>query len=119
MNSRDCLFKEFTTGKVDPKCHHSIEYASNIIWELSVHMIGPRIFDQVYLVRMLYNGEVMFDCSQAFQQGHLKLESVYEGYCTMDEFIEASNSMFKVPEGEYDVICKGKSGDSVANLKQK
>ena len=106
MNSFECLLKELQSGVSDPKCHHSIEYASNMIWELNT-IEDPNDSKKIdYLIRILYNGNLMYACQDAFEKGYIKAEPKYEGYCTFDEFVEASKHMFQVG-ASYDQICKG------------
>ena len=106
MNSFECLFKELLSGVSDPKCHHSIEYASNIIWELNTVQDPTDNKKTEYLIRMLYNGNLMYACQDAFEKGYLKAEPKYEGYCTFDEYVEASKHIFEVGD-LYDQICNG------------
>ena len=106
MNSFECLLKELQSGVRDPKCHHSIEYASNIIWELNTVQDPNNNKKTDYLIKMLYNGNLMYACQDAFEKGYLKAEPKYEGYCTFDEFVEVSKHMFEVGD-KYNEICKG------------
>merc|ERR550514_1032948 len=107
-NSFDCLLKELETGVKDPKCNHTIEYASNIIWELSKVQDPQDDKKTDYLVKMIYNGEDLYSCQDAFQKGLLKAEPKYEGYCTLDEFKEVSKTVFQLGD-RFDAICKGES----------
>jgi len=105
-NSFDCLLKELETGVRVSTCNHTIEYASNIIWELN-KVQDPNDDEQTdYLVRMLYNGQLLYSCQDAFQKGLLKAEPKYEGYCTLDEFKEVSKTVFQLGD-RYDAICTG------------
>lgn len=105
-NSFDCLLKELETGVEVSTCNHTIEYASNIIWELN-KVQDPNVEKKTdYLVRMLYNGQMLYSCQDAFQKGLLKAEPKYEGYCTLDEFKEVSKTVFQLGD-RYDAICTG------------
>ena len=114
-NSFDCLIKEIETGVRVSTCNHTIEYASNIIWELNKVQDQNDDKKTDYLVKMLYNGQMLYSCQDAFQKGLLKAEPKYEGYCTLDEFKEVSKKVFQVGD-RYNAICKGERKIEAVNL---
>ena len=107
MNSFECLVKELETGVEDPSCYPTCEFAANIVWELNSVQDPNDKKETEYLVRMLYNGKPMYSCSNAYEKGYLKAEPKYEGYCTLDEFIQSSKSTFELGNS-FEKICTGK-----------
>lgn len=107
LNSFKCLTAELVDGKKDPNCHTSIEYAANIIWELSTARRSADDLREVFLVRMVRDGKHMFGCEQEFTG----LVPEFDGYCTFEEFETAAEKMFMLPDQKtYDELCGAKSG---------
>jgi len=99
LNSYECYLKQLETGEDDPNCAHAIPYASNIIFELT-SVTDPEDSDKTdHLVRMLYNGKLMYGCGNM-------TDSKYEGYCTFQEYQNAAKDMFQLGD-RYNEVCKG------------
>lgn len=79
--------------KKNQNCHHSIEFSSNIVWELSEL---PRKSDGgvEYLVRITLDGKHMFGCEEGIAGKWLGGAPKYDGYCTYDEFRKVAKGMF-------------------------
>lgn len=100
--TRECLIRDYNevinqnkTGG-DPQCMWHIEYASNMIWELSeIEENGTK----EHLVRIIYNGEPIYYCNE--------IASKYNGYCTVEEYIDASKKQFEAG-ADFGKICNGK-----------
>jgi len=107
LNSFTCLAEELVNQKPDPNCHKSIEYASNIIWEMSSARRSSDDLREVSLVRMLQDGKHMFGCEQKFTGAAPE----FDGYCTLEEFEAAAGKLFMLEsQASYDKLCGAKSG---------
>jgi hypothetical protein len=93
FTSYDCLWDEMMSLKKNQNCYHSIEFASNIIWELS-ELPSKSNGGTEYLVRMTWDGKHMFGCEQRIAGKWLGGAPKYEGYCTYDEFRKVAKGMF-------------------------
>lgn len=93
MASVDCLMEELKNGPTPGKvCEKNPGYASNLIWELSKQ-------EEQYLVRVLYNGKAIFDCSSEIS------DSEYFGYCTIEQYIKISQDKFEFTDEQLKEVC--------------
>lgn len=96
----DCLIRQYKGMPLykNQKCEKIPEFASNLIWELS--MFTNRNKENEYLVRVLYNGHVIHDCSG-------DKNSKYIGYCTFEQYEKMSNQKLEVEDdAEFGKICR-------------
>lgn len=100
--SVDCLVREIESGRKEENCKHSVEFAANLIWELSKTTHG----DEHFLVRVLYNGKTIFDCSSRNAENFLRKTPKYEGYCTLEEYEELAKHLFEVGDSFWP-MCNG------------
>jgi hypothetical protein len=94
FTSYGCLMDEMLSPfKKNKNCYHSIEFASNIVWELTeLHNAAGLPIE--YLVRMTWDGKHMFGCEEAIAGKWLGAGAKYDGYCTYDEFRKVAEGMF-------------------------
>ena len=84
-------------------------FASNIIWELAKVKIGNNNLlksKDEYLVRLLYNNETLYSCDgdKDKNAGYNFPDGKYEGWCTLDEYIERSKVIFE-DQAAYNTLC--------------
>lgn len=106
-SSAECVMTELETGKKVSGCGGAIRFAANMIWELAQTQEG----DSDFLVRILFNGENVFDCSDKAALDILKQQPKYKGYCTMNEYKKVAAVLFEVGD-QFWQICTGKKGHS-------